>query len=381
MCIYFGVELIMFVFVLISFGTKQQYRNVMFAVVCILWTIVYGFRGMDVGNDTINYVYFFQNKNGFYGTLDKPTDGIEPGFLLLMRIVLSIINNPTVIYTLQSSFMFYVIYKLYTRVNPRYAIWSLLFFFVVNWSYITLLSVAFRQAISVSLLLYGLYLFEVQKEKYANTRLKWYQKKQLVASFLVLLFAATVHKSTLVFIPIILFTFYFKLNRLVASVALLVTFVISVFFSQLISQLYDFAMLQFGSSDSEMISMLENYSGSAKDANSTLLGSLARTIIYLIIVFATNKNRVGSVYFNNLVLAGCLFNILSFSLQAGRVLFVFTLFSGCMYIPLTVGKNKLLKAAFIVFTLLYMYRSYSAFNNWEQVNIGDTTLPYKFIWE
>lgn len=381
MCIYFEVEIIMFLFVLISFGVKQKQRNIMFVIVCGLWTIVYGLRGMNVGNDTINYAYFFQNKNGFYGTLEKPSDGIEPGFLLLMRVVLSIVNNPTVIYTLQSGFMFYVIYKLYSRVNPKYAIWALLFFFAVNWSYITLFSVAFRQAISVSLLLYGLYLFEIQKEKYANTNLKWYQKKQLIASFAVLLFAATVHKATLVFIPVILLTFYFKFSRTIASVALLTTFVLSVFFSQLISQLYDFAMLQFGSSNSEMISMLEHYSGSAEDGNSTLIGSLARTIIYLTIIYTTDKDKVGSVYFNNLVLAGCLFNILSFSLQAGRVLFVFTLFSGCMYIPLAVGKNKLIKAAFIVFTLLYMYRSYSAFNNWEKVNIGDTTLPYKFVWE
>jgi hypothetical protein len=53
----------MFIIALLSRKMSQKNVAQWFAFVCILWALIFGLRGYHVGNDTIGYANFFQNKN------------------------------------------------------------------------------------------------------------------------------------------------------------------------------------------------------------------------------------------------------------------------------------------------------------------------------
>ena len=62
MCIYFVVEVIILFIVFISYRKTTKINNGYFAIACLLWVIVFGFRGYNVGNDTSEYAAFFDGR-------------------------------------------------------------------------------------------------------------------------------------------------------------------------------------------------------------------------------------------------------------------------------------------------------------------------------
>lgn len=397
MCIYFIADLIMFAFVMISFSpirtgaanhlvvqsstTLQKRRNKMFMLSCIMLTMIWGFRSYTTGGDTPEYANFIMGINGFFGNITHPREDLESGFLCIMKFVLFFTQNPTVVFCLQTFCLFGIIYKLYKYVNPQNSTWCLLFYFVFHWNMMTLVSVAFRQAISATILLYGVYLMEKNYVTIKEAKIKIYRNKKFIVPLLIMLLAATVHKATLVLFPLLIVAFLVRINKKTAYILVLITLLISLFFSNLISTTFDLLMNTFSSSQSDVLNHMSYYSETLSDGVNTLVSSLLRSLIFFSIIYYTDKEKIGTVYFNGLIIMACLFNIFSASEQAGRLLFVFSLLCGCMYIPSVTQRKWKPRILFLMFTLLYMYRAYSAFATWTSVNIGDTTLPYYFFWE
>ena len=245
----------------------------------------------------------------------------------------------------------------------------------------TLVSVAFRQAISATILLYGVYLMEKNYVTIKESKIKIYRNKKFIIPLLIMLLAATVHKATLVLFPLLIVAFLVRINKKTAYILVLITLIISLFFSNLISTTFDLLMNTFSSSQNDVLNHMSYYSETLSDGVNTLVSSLLRSLIFFSIIYYTDNEKIGSVYFNGLIIMACLFNIFSASEQAGRLLFVFSLLCGCMYIPSVTQRKWKPRILFLMFTLLYMYRAYSAFATWTSVNIGDTTLPYYFFWE
>lgn len=396
MCIYFVADLIMFAFVLITFSPicrgreyqlltssvrLQKKRNVLFLLSSIMMALIWGLRSYYIGVDTPEYVNFIKGVNGFFGNITHPREDLELGFLGIMKFVLFFTQNPTLVFCLQTFCLFGVIYKLYKYINPQNATWCLLFYFVLHWNMMSLVSVAFRQAISATILLLGVYIMEKNLLKIKQSKTKIYKNPNFIFPLLIILFSTTIHKATLVLLPLLLLAYMVRISKKIASLLILSTLVISLFFSDLISTTFDFIMTSFSRSQNDVLNHMSYYSETMSDGINTLASSILRSMIYLTMVYYADKEKIGSVFFNSLVIMACLFNVFSASEQAGRLLFVFSLLCGCMYIPSVAQREWKPRAIFLVFTLSYMYRAYMAFSTWASLNAGYSILPYYFFWE
>lgn len=55
MNIYLFIDLLMFFLVLLGYKAKPQTQKNFLLLSCILWIIIWGLRGLNVGNDTNGY--------------------------------------------------------------------------------------------------------------------------------------------------------------------------------------------------------------------------------------------------------------------------------------------------------------------------------------
>lgn len=98
MCIYFVVETIALLLVILSYKKNTKVQYFVLGIICILWAFVFGLRGYNVGNDTSGYVSFFDGSHvsGIgYGNIYFPGDTIELPFVYYARIVNLFSGSPT----------------------------------------------------------------------------------------------------------------------------------------------------------------------------------------------------------------------------------------------------------------------------------------------
>lgn len=152
----------LFTFFLILFSYKKSIgkQNKCLLAICVLWSLVWGLRGYGVGNDTPEYAKYF-NGTGIpfwgYGTVDCPGDTIEPGFIIIGKFLSLFSDSPTFFFLSVAILQFSAIYYLYK--DRCASLWGLLFFFIVGLGYEAAI-IATRQSLSLSLVLWSVYLLE-----------------------------------------------------------------------------------------------------------------------------------------------------------------------------------------------------------------------------
>jgi len=155
-------------------------------LVFVLFSLIQGLRGNTVGNDTSNYIKFFElSKNMSFTDIFLMRHWvIEPGYGLLMKICSIIHFSPQmfllVVAIIINGGLMYFIYK-----NSDNPFISVIIFMGVE--FFTLSFTALRQMIAVILIL---------------NSYKFIKQQKIVKFILMVLLAASFHKSALIFLPI-----------------------------------------------------------------------------------------------------------------------------------------------------------------------------------
>lgn len=375
----------MFLFTTVTLNAKQNTKNVFFAIVCILWALVFGLRGYYVGNDTPGYAQFISGVNytGFfsYGTIDDPEPSLELGFVGLLKLLHVFSSNPTVMFLLHGSFLFSVIFFLYKKVNPQNALWCMLLFWILNAGQVQVLSTAFRQSLSFCFLLLSICIYEYNSELINNSEKKWYKNKYFLYELSVLLFACFIHRTSILLFPIVLLAQFIHIGKRKAYYIIAISTLISIILPDSVSRLFDLLLATIGSTSNEMINLLgDRYADSfADNASGFHLFMIMRPAIAMIVIYFCDDKFVGSLYFNAMIIGTVILSLMSGSFMMNRLVVTFSLLGCSIYIPEYIKERKNAFNVFLVLTILYMYSAYGVFANWD--TSVDTTLPYFFFWE
>lgn len=164
----------------------ENSKKIFCILVFVLFSLIQGLRSFDIGNDTINYINFFElsKKISLIDIIVMKQWSIEPGYGLLMKIC-STINFTTqmfliIVAVIINGGLMYFIYK-YSD-NPLV---SVIIFMGVE--FFTLSFTALRQMIAVIILLNSYTFIE---------------KKNPIKFVLMVLLAASIHKTALIFLPV-----------------------------------------------------------------------------------------------------------------------------------------------------------------------------------
>jgi len=158
-------------------------------LIFIIFSLIQGLRSFNIGNDTSNYVKFFEISKGMSVTdiIFMKQWSIEPGYGLLMKICASINFTPQmfllVVAIIINGGLMYFIYR-YSD-NPLI---SVIIFMGVE--FFTLSFTALRQMIAVIILL---------------NSYKYIEKENLIKFVFMVILATTFHKTAIIFLLIYLF--------------------------------------------------------------------------------------------------------------------------------------------------------------------------------
>lgn len=373
-------------FTFMSFQSSIKVKNRLLWISIILWILVFGLRGYYVGNDTPGYAQFFSGirylRSTSYGTVETPNETLEPGFLFIANILHILSDNPTIIFLIHATLLF-IVWGLYLKKNnPQNALWCLLIFFVMNSGQIINLMVALRQSLSVCFLVLGVYIYENNKNLIYNTaKRKWYANKSILISIILILFAITIHRTSILIFPIIILLFFIKIPRNIAYISITCCSIISIILPNFYSTFFDMILSSIISIEDEKVALLgTRYADSFSNANvHNLIFLLSRPIIAMLLIYHLDKRQLSSIAYNCLVVSTIISSILNQSSMMSRLVLVFTVLASSVFIPNTIIKNKKLRIIFILITVLYLFKSYQTFSNWDTKN--ETCLPYHFVWE
>lgn len=383
MCIYFVIDLTIFILILISYGKSKKIKEVLLAISCVLWCMVFGLRGYDVGNDTPGYAAFFDGSNSpgvGYGTVDFPGDTIEPVFVYFSRVLSFLSDSPTFFFLVVSSLLFFCVFLLYNRLSDN-GIWSLLIFFIIGNTFYPLMTMM-RQVTSICLLLLSVLLFLKAKNYTRESNKHDYLPGSFlyIMAFVLLIASLFAHRTSVLLFPLLIILYKIKINRVFSYVIVSTALIIALFMPQVIGVLFDFVLSQIGMMEDDDVALLGNrYAESFGQTGASPIRMAAWAIPALFTIYNTETNKIGSFAFNCFIISITLFLTMNSSFMVTRLNLVFLLIGFCVFIPQKVNNDKRIYILYIFITLYYLWRAYVGFENWPYEQ--DTSLPYKFFWE
>ena len=178
MYVYIFAELMMFVFVIISRKTSDKQRKLFLFITCMMWALIFGLRGHEVGNDTPGYTGFFERTNARggdgYGTYDAPGESIEWGYVMVNRVLALFSDSATFLFLFHGFFLFSMLYVIYK--DNRNSVMSLLWMMTFG-DTISMLMVALRQSFSICFALLSIVLIDKALQECAEKKSILHKKK------------------------------------------------------------------------------------------------------------------------------------------------------------------------------------------------------------
>jgi len=177
-------------------GSSNKTKTEVFAFACFLIFFLFeAFRGISVGEDTINYVNWFETMGrfGWRRSFENLPFYVEPAYKVLNLIVYAISNSEQAI-IIATSFMIIALHIFFLKKNSTNFFASILLFMGTNVFINTM--TAFRQIIAMGIVFWMVPL--IRDKKYART---------IIVAFLAFMF----HHSSIVYILcVIVFEFLGK---------------------------------------------------------------------------------------------------------------------------------------------------------------------------
>lgn len=381
MCVYFIVEIIMFLLVMLTLKKRRVIENRNLLISCLLWALVAGLRAYSIGNDTLGYTAFFEGTNikGVgYGTVQFPGDTIEWGFVTLSRFLYYFTENGT-FFLLSNGFLVYLSIFL-TYKDKMYGLWGFLIFMAIGNNFIVL-NTAIRQSFSIGILLIGIYF--IQKLPRKDKSISWYnyvKQPYGVIGLLCCVFAGTVHRTSIMLFPLLALVWLIPMTKKLGYVCVSVAFIGSMFFASYIGSFFDAMLTLIGGMSNDNVALLgDRYADTFGETSSSIIRNLAWVIPCMVCIGCSSKERIKSFYMKCYIFSVSSYLLFSASFMVTRLNLLFLILGFTVVIPEKVEKNDKLKMFYILATLYYLWRAYAGFEKWPFWQ--DSSLPYYFFWE
>lgn len=371
----------MFFLIIISRNASDKQCNLFLSISCLVWAMIFGLRGHDVGNDTPGYAGFFELTNSSYGdgygTYEAPGNSIEWGFVAFCRFLALFSDSATFLFVVHATFLFIVIYLLYK--DNRNSVMSLLWLMIFG-STLSMLMVALRQSISTAFVLLSYILFDNVMQR-CETKREIFHERQFIYAMICFVFAMTIHRTSIIFFPIMAMLYFIRVKKRFVYVALSITFIISVIFTNLLSEIFDTFMLLIGGVENEHVNLLaDRYGDDAEREGASIISKVAFIApIYLMTYFADDE-KLGSLNYKCLIFGTILFLLFSSSTVITRIILVFMVLGYSIIIPSEINDNKRMYFLYLIFTVYYLWRAFVHL----AVDLGtmdNTYILYRFVWE
>lgn len=285
MTIYLCNIILLFAFALIFLyksPTKQK-RKIFVCLASLQWILLSGLRHVSVGADTYEYYNSFvrsfdvswkEAMENFKGVLSGDIEGKDPGYLLFEKICGYFTSNYQ-IYLIIVAIIFTGLMGYFIYVNSRDPLISFLLYSCLFYAFFSITGI--RQTIATALSVFVGY--------------ELIKKRKLLLFVCIILLAATLHKSALIFLP---YYFFYNLNinlryKIVSSIVILCSFIfkypLSVWFKE--------------------IAGYDNY-GVYVGAGANTFTLLLILLVMFMFVFSKQilyKNEKNKYYYNALVIA------------------------------------------------------------------------------
>ena len=329
---YWYLYVLLWLFALFAFGLSLKVQNRFLAFYCALWAFVFGFRRHDVGNDTPSYAAYFENVGvGMgYGTVDKPYDTAEEGFVFISRIINLFTNSPTIIFLLVSVTLWLLIYLLYKNISKT-PLLALLFMMTITGRMFYTLEIAVRQTFSIIIILSGLFLIR-------NSGItRWrdlHKNKMAIVGVILLVFSVTVHRTTGALVAVMILLYFIYLNKTIAYILIAIFTIIAIFGAEQFAIVFDRTMFLMGDSTDETLNLLGNrYIGHVETAKIGIVSMFGWLIPSILTIYLTEEKKVNSFFFKMFIFSFCLHMLMQFSNIHERITTLFILVGFTTSIP------------------------------------------------
>ena len=361
MYVYIFAELMMLVFVIISRNASDKQCNFFLATSCAMWALIFGLRGYEVGNDTPSYTGFFEltnTDNGSYGTYEAPGESIEWGYVVLNRFLAFFSDSATFLFLVHGIFLFLMLFLIYR--NNRNSVMSLLWMMTFG-DTIAMMMVALRQSFSICFVLASLVLIEgayqqcTEKKEIIHERAFW-------GGLICFIFAMTIHRTSVIFLPLLVMLYFLRVNKKIVYLFLTLAFVISLLFSDYISEIFDMSMLLVGGVEDDKINLLaERYGLEMENEGASIISKTALILPVYLATYFTDTEKINTLFFKCLVFGVILFLLFSSSTVITRIILLFVVLGYSVIIPPIVNEKWRIYVFYLLYTAYFMWRAFVHF--------------------
>ena len=369
----------MFVFVIYSRYASDKQCNIFLAISCAIWAILFGLRGYDVGNDTPYYAGFFEltNTDDGYGTYESPGESIEWGFIAINRFLAIFSESATFLFVVHSIFLFSMIYVIYK--DNRNSIMSLLWMMMFG-STMSMLMVALRQSFSICFVLLGIILFKKAFQQCTIYK-EIVNEKQFWIGVICFVFAMTIHRTSVIFVPLLVLLYFVRVNKVALYTLLTIAFGASLIVSDYISDLFDMSMFLVGGIEDDKINLLaERYGDEMKNSGASIISKTALIVPAYLAIYFSDSQKVNSLFFKCLFFGIIVFLLFSYSTVITRIILLFIVLGYSVIIPYSVDEDEFIYWLYLLITAYYLWRAFAHFVA-DLESLDNTYIMYNFIWQ
>ena len=384
MCIFLYLQIVMLFLVFFVKGKSAVVQNWCILLTLISWGLLFGLRAYDVGNDTDMYYRFYTGQNVLgLGTYEFSSETTEYGFTFIANILHRISDDPTFFFLFSAVAAFLSVYQFYK--DKENGMWGLLCFFIMSASFASFI-IAMRQSISITIIFFGLYYilksgWLLRKSNQIEPSEHKKQKKYFYIGLILCILSISIHRTTIILLPLLLLCNYIKWNKKAAIAVISSVFVLSISFSSVAGDVFDIALSFVGGLSEDNINLLaERYRENFGSSSMTLLKVSSWCMPMLVTVLNSQESTLKSFQFSCLMMGFILYVLFGSATMCIRMSMMFQIIGFSVFIPEAVNKNTNLRLLYLSFTALYFYSAYQTYVRWI-ASFDDSTLPFYFIWE
>lgn len=373
--IFFIPEVLMFLLSVYIYRLPPKTSKRLFAWICLLWALIFGFRSYGTGNDTPDYWDFFINKSSQYGNVNGYSE-LEIGFLYFAKFVKFFSDSPTLFFIVISSCLFIAIYRLYTKhsTSSNYFIGLLAAFLLVD--LFVPLMVAIRQATSFCILIPGILLLTSDDSNIVVKK----NKNKIFVGLCLLSMSILVHKSSIIIVPFLLLIYFVPINRMVLAALLCVCVIMAFIFMEQIGYIFNTFFIMFGDANFSSVNpnVMNIYANDFGDNKQKTMTFVAWALPAFLNLYLADEKQIKSFYYRCYIISVCVFLLFSSSFLVHRIVTPLILLGFTQYLPSSVKPKSRWYKVYLFFVLALLIKAFLRYGNWPAT---DTSLPYHFFWQ
>lgn len=361
---------------LVVWNSNNRVNKNLFYLSTFFTFSILAFRNIDVGGDTFEYVKLFLKQGSLYDNIE-----IEKGYVLFNDI-LYFISESKFWFIFATSFItmapfYYIIYK-YTQGNKILP----LCIYMSMWQLLGCSMTSLRQNIAISIAMLVFILLRGEHLKNRNIK--------IIVPIALIMLSFTFHSTMYVVVPIMIATYFVKLNKKIAILCIVGCVISSLILKNLAGDF--FTLFNMYTNSLVGFEHMTYYYGNDKYElydNISFFSLAPHALMVCCLIYLANNEELNKYEFKCLFVAECIYLLgVSFPLIFRVVLCLY--FIGITAIPQAFRvpnkghiSIKCINYLIICLCLFFMYLRYKVYETYDYSTGGGggNLLPYTFIWE